>query len=106
MHGQLKLTIINPEGIIVDALPVKEVIVPVSREMLSLGEEIKLEPNGFLGIRAGHAPLMALLQHGDVKYVAEDRTHTFSLFRGLAEVIDNKVLILASDEALDRKSVV
>ncbi|MBO4555353.1 MAG: hypothetical protein J5706_01240 [Elusimicrobiales bacterium] len=85
MPEQLKLTILNPEGAEIADLPINEVIVPSA--------------SGFLGIRPGHAPLMSILLKGDIKYVAENgKTETIGIYRGFAEVLDGKVLILAVDK--------
>ena len=79
----LNLSILTPEGTELNELPAEEVIVPAE--------------NGMLGIRPGHAPLMALLKAGMVTYISGGKKSSFEIYRGLAEVLDDNVIILAGN---------
>ena len=51
--------------------------------------------NGYLGILPGHAPLITELSVGVITYKAEGEAHTLSVAWGFAEVLPDKVTILA-----------
>lgn len=52
--------------------------------------------DGDLGILDNHAPLITALKAGDVKVTTDDgKDQLFTLKGGTAEVLNNKVLILA-----------
>jgi F-type H+-transporting ATPase subunit epsilon len=51
--------------------------------------------NGYLGILPGHAPLITELAVGVITYKASGATHTLSVAWGFAEVLQDKVTILA-----------
>ena len=85
MPEYLKLTILNPESISIEDISVREVIVPAS--------------NGMLGIKPGHAPLMAMLKKGNIFYAdADGKEQKVGIHKGFAEILGNKVLILATGE--------
>ena len=50
---------------------------------------------GYLGILPGHAPLLTELGVGAITYKANGATHTLALAWGFAEVLPDKVTILA-----------
>lgn len=56
--------------------------------------------NGYLGILPGHAPLITELAVGVISYRASGDTHNLSVAWGFAEVLPDKVTILA--EAAER----
>jgi F-type H+-transporting ATPase subunit epsilon len=56
--------------------------------------------SGYLGILPGHAPLLTELAVGAITYKASGSTHTLSVAWGFAEVLPDKVTILA--EAAER----
>ncbi|MBZ5653877.1 MAG: F0F1 ATP synthase subunit epsilon [Acidobacteriia bacterium] len=56
--------------------------------------------NGYLGILPGHAPLITELGVGVITYKAGGAEHTLSVCWGFAEVLPDKVTILA--EAAER----
>jgi len=51
--------------------------------------------SGYLGILPGHAPLITELAVGVITYKASGATHTLSVAWGFAEVLQDKVTILA-----------
>ncbi len=51
--------------------------------------------NGELGILPGHAPLITELQIGEISYRAGTNTHYLAVAWGFAEVLPDKVTILA-----------
>src|ERR1039457_7500070 len=51
--------------------------------------------NGELGILPGHAPLITELTIGEIKYLQGGTAHYLSVAWGFAEVLPNKVTILA-----------
>src|ERR1700742_3661833 len=51
--------------------------------------------NGYLGILPGHAPLITELMIGEISYVHGGTTHYFAVSWGFAEVLPDKVTILA-----------
>jgi F-type H+-transporting ATPase subunit epsilon len=51
--------------------------------------------NGYLGILPGHAPLITELKVGAITYKAGGATHTLAVAWGFAEVLPDKVTILA-----------
>ena len=92
MPENLILTILTPKEKRFTDIPVKQIIVPAER--------------GFLGIHPGHAPLIALLKKGTIEFVyadENDETIKIEIRRGLVEVLNNRVLILAVDEDLYKK---
>lgn len=54
--------------------------------------------NGYLGILAGHAPLMSALGAGVLSYQGGGGPHVLAIAGGFVEVSDNQVRVLA-DEA-------
>jgi F-type H+-transporting ATPase subunit epsilon len=66
---------------------------PILKEMV---DEVQLPgKNGYLGILPGHAPLITELQIGQVSYHQGKSTHYLSLAWGYAEILSNKVTVLA-----------
>jgi len=51
--------------------------------------------NGYLGILAGHAPLVAELQSGVLSYVTSGSTRYLAIHRGFVEVLPDHVRVLA-----------
>ena len=86
MSTTFQLEIVTPERQVVKDLPTDEMQIP------SL--------NGYLGILPGHAPLITELSVGAITYRASGTSRTLSLAWGFAEVLPDKVTILA--EACER----
>ena len=76
----LELEIVTPEGLLFRE-PVDEIVAP--------GEE------GYFGVRPGHTPLLASLGMGELKYRKGATWHRLTCFSGWAEVLPDKVSILA-----------
>jgi len=51
--------------------------------------------NGYLGILPGHAPLMTELGLGELSYEKEKRVSYLTVIRGYAEVLADRVIVLA-----------
>ena len=51
--------------------------------------------DGDVGILAGHAPMMAALKEGVVKYKVDDEEHYAAISGGVLSVADNELIILA-----------
>ena len=51
--------------------------------------------DGDAGIMAGHAPMIAALKEGVVKYVAEGKEHFAALSGGVLSMADNELILLA-----------
>jgi len=51
--------------------------------------------NGYLGVLAGHAPLVSELQSGVLSYVTDGRTRYLAIHRGFVEVLPDHVRVLA-----------
>lgn len=51
--------------------------------------------NGDAGIMAGHAPMLAALREGVVKYITDGEEHFAALSGGVLSVADNELIVLA-----------
>ena len=51
--------------------------------------------NGYLGVLAGHAPLVSELQSGVFSYMTEGGTRYLAIHRGFVEVLPDHVRVLA-----------
>ncbi|MCI0356809.1 MAG: F0F1 ATP synthase subunit epsilon [Acidobacteria bacterium] len=75
-----KLEIVTPDKLVVD----------------DSAEELQLPgKKGYLGILPGHAPLITELDVGELSYRRDGRTRHLCLAWGFAEVLPDKVTILA-----------
>ena len=78
-----------------------EIVTPVKLLVKDVAEEAQIPGlSGYLGILPGHAPLITELAVGVITYKASGATHTLSVAWGFAEVLPDKVTILA--EAAER----
>jgi F-type H+-transporting ATPase subunit epsilon len=78
-----------------------EIVTPAKLMVKDAAEEAQIPGlNGYLGILPGHAPLITELAVGVITYKASGTTHTLSVAWGFAEVLPDKVTILA--EAAER----
>jgi F-type H+-transporting ATPase subunit epsilon len=78
-----------------------EIVTPSRLLVKEAAEEAQIPGlNGYLGILPGHAPLITELAVGVITYKANGNTHTLSVAWGFAEVLQDKVTILA--EAAER----
>jgi F-type H+-transporting ATPase subunit epsilon len=73
-----------------------EIVTPEKLVVKDVAEEIQIPgKNGYLGILPGHAPLITELSVGEITYKSAGVTYSLSVAWGFAEVLTNKVTILA-----------
>jgi F-type H+-transporting ATPase subunit epsilon len=78
-----------------------EIVTPSRLLVKDAAEEAQIPgATGYLGILPGHAPLITELGVGEITYKASGQTHTLAVAWGFAEVLPDKVTILA--EAAER----
>jgi F-type H+-transporting ATPase subunit epsilon len=73
-----------------------EIVTPEKMVVKDVAEEMQIPgKNGYLGILPGHAPLITELEVGEISYQKGGQTHYLSVAWGFAEVLPDKVTILA-----------
>lgn len=73
-----------------------EIVTPEKMVVKDVAEEIQIPGrDGYLGILPGHAPLITELAVGEVTYRKSGQTYYLSVAWGFAEVLPDKVTILA-----------
>jgi F-type H+-transporting ATPase subunit epsilon len=73
-----------------------EIVTPEKTVVHDVAEEMQIPgKDGYLGILPGHAPLITELSVGEITYRKENYTHHLSVAWGFAEVLPDKVTILA-----------
>jgi F-type H+-transporting ATPase subunit epsilon len=73
-----------------------EIVTPEKMVVKDEAEEMQIPgKNGYLGILPGHAPLITELAVGEISYRKGGSTHYLSVAWGFAEVLPDKVTILA-----------
>jgi F-type H+-transporting ATPase subunit epsilon len=73
-----------------------EIVTPEKRVVKDQAEEMQIPgKNGYLGILPGHAPLISELSVGQISYRSGSETHYLCVAWGFAEVLPDKVTILA-----------
>src|ERR1700723_2770007 len=73
-----------------------EIVTPSRLLVKDAAEEAQIPgATGYLGILPGHAPLITELGVGEITYKASGQTHTLAVAWGFAEVLPDKVTILA-----------
>jgi F-type H+-transporting ATPase subunit epsilon len=82
-----------------DALPTQiqlEVVTP-DRQVVHESVTSVTVPgkNGYLGILPGHAPLLSELKTGELGYTHEGTNHYLAVCWGFAEVLPDRVIVLA-----------
>ena len=78
-----------------------EIVTPSKLMVKDVADEAQIPGlSGYLGILPGHAPLITELAVGVITYRASGATHVLSVAWGFAEVLPDKVTILA--EAAER----
>ncbi len=84
-----------------------EIVTPDKKVVSDRAEEVQIPgKNGYLGILPGHAPLITELAVGEITYRREGMTRHLSVAWGFAEVLPDKVTILAeSAERADEINV-
>jgi len=80
-----------------------EIVTPEKKVVETAAEEIQIPgKNGYLGILPGHAPLITELAVGEITYREHSTEQRLAVAWGFAEVLPNKVTILA--ESAERPS--
>ena len=73
-----------------------EIVTPAKLMVKDVAEEAQIPGlNGYLGILPGHAPLITVLAVGTITYRSGSTTHSLAVAWGFAEVLQDKVTILA-----------
>ena len=73
-----------------------EIVTPEKLVDRDTAEEIQIPGrNGYLGVLPGHAPLITELGAGEISYRANGQLHRFSMAWGFAEVLPDRVTVLA-----------
>ena len=73
-----------------------EIVTPDKLVVKDVAEEMQIPgKNGYLGILPGHAPLITELAVGQISYRNGGETHYLCVAWGFAEVLPDKVTILA-----------
>ena len=88
MADVFQLEIVTPEKKVVETRAAEEVQIPGK--------------NGYLGILPGHAPLITELAVGEISFRENSTEHRLAVAWGFAEVLPDKVTILA--ESAERPS--
>jgi F-type H+-transporting ATPase subunit epsilon len=73
-----------------------EIVTPEKLVVRDVAEEMQIPgKSGYLGILPGHAPLITELAVGEISYKNSGYTHRIAVAWGFAEVLPDKVTILA-----------
>jgi F-type H+-transporting ATPase subunit epsilon len=73
-----------------------EIVTPEKMVVRDVAEEMQIPgKDGYLGILPGHAPLITELAVGEITYRKDNATFHLSVAWGFAEVLPDKVTILA-----------
>ena len=73
-----------------------EIVTPEKMVVKGVAEEMQIPgKNGYLGILPGHAPLITELAVGEISYRKGAETHYLAVAWGFAEVLPDRVTILA-----------
>jgi F-type H+-transporting ATPase subunit epsilon len=80
-----------------------EVVTPARQVLSALVDSVEIPgKDGYLGILPGHAPLITELGIGALGYVQAGQTHYLTIIDGFAEVLGERVIVLA--EASERSN--
>jgi F-type H+-transporting ATPase subunit epsilon len=78
-----------------------EIVTPEKMIVRDEAEEMQIPgKSGYLGILPGHAPLITELSSGELTYRNGGQTHRYAVVWGFAEVLPDRVTVLA--EAAER----
>jgi F-type H+-transporting ATPase subunit epsilon len=73
-----------------------EIVTPEKMVVRDNANEVQIPGrNGYLGVLPGHAPLITELGAGEISYRTGGELHRFSMAWGFAEVLPDRVTILA-----------
>jgi len=80
-----------------------EIVTPEKKVVDTAAEEVQIPgKNGYLGVLPGHAPLITEMAVGAITYCENSHEQKLAVAWGFAEVLPNKVTILA--ESAERPS--
>ena len=73
-----------------------EIVTPEKLVVRDTADEVQIPGrNGYIGVLPGHAPLITELGAGEITYRSSGQLHRFSMAWGFAEVLPDRVTILA-----------
>jgi F-type H+-transporting ATPase subunit epsilon len=73
-----------------------EIVTPARRVLSAQVDSIEIPgKDGYLGILPGHAPLITELGIGMLSYTQSGETHYLTVIEGFAEVLGDRVIVLA-----------
>ena len=73
-----------------------EIVTPEKMVVRENAESVQIPGlNGYLGVLPGHAPLITELGAGEISYRANGQSHSFCVAWGFAEVLQDRVTVLA-----------
>jgi F-type H+-transporting ATPase subunit epsilon len=73
-----------------------EVVTPSRRVLSAKVDSIEIPgKDGYLGVLPGHAPLITELGIGALSYIQSGQTHYLTIIEGFAEVLGERVIVLA-----------
>lgn len=73
-----------------------EIVTPEKMIVRDTAESVQIPGlNGYLGILPGHAPLITELGAGEIAYRSNGQSHRFAVAWGFAEVLQDRVTVLA-----------
>ncbi len=73
-----------------------EIVTPEKKVVETTAEEVQIPgKNGYLGILPGHAPLITELSVGEIRFRENSSEQRLAVAWGFAEILPNKVTILA-----------
>lgn len=73
-----------------------EIVTPEKKVVETAAEEVQIPgKNGYLGILPGHAPLITELSVGEITFRENSTEQRLAVAWGFAEILPNKVTILA-----------
>src|SRR6478736_8050573 len=73
-----------------------EIVTPEKLVVRDSAEEVQIPGrNGYIGVLPGHAPLITELGAGEISYRSGGQLYRFSMAWGFAEILPDKVTVLA-----------
>jgi len=73
-----------------------EIVTPEKLVVRDTADEVQIPGrNGYIGVLPGHAPLITELGAGEISYRSSGQLHRFSMAWGFAEVLPDRVTVLA-----------
>lgn len=73
-----------------------EIVSPERKLVEAQAEEVQIPGrDGYIGVLPGHAPLITELTSGEISYRAEGKVERYAVHWGFAEVLPDKVTVLA-----------